>query len=847
MISKPIAQGIASYAHLAEAWLTWRPEGGLPSKRPLSELFSDPSIFPLKRFSDYLCHENRSLYGDDTNFQVEFFRSKVADGVEAGYSALSLLWYATIRGRGLMISFENGAPEIKCPPALFECWMQLVCELDPDAMACLELSVSAHDSGSANYPSTYFDEWPPIFTSGDTDLKRLLATGVSDMHLHMKSLSLAAISWQRIIRDNRILKNTKRFCPETIDGQRRLRPELQREHDFICSGLAAWRRLGPGGIDKNLISDFFYKISDPQAKDKNSQKTWHARSPREILSPYRLRLYSIWRNLTPFSDQERDFEQYLSAKALFRRHHLQHYFDTNPGLAIFDAIRKRLSHLGRFRHDEATRSGFSALRFVLNNGLLVEALKDDPGIRRADLRVAPPEGSPRNLAKNYARLGSGLSKLFDSESGKYDFGTSLHFKRFQGSFNKTDRSRGLPACVPILRKLMEYDLETAGFQLMRFRLSTQKAKNLKGALPTFRRLDLASPERSAGPWLIAPFIRLLRGDSQTFHELRSLPEDTPYAIRWRRLLKHGLSHSAFSFPPLHLTCHAGEDFDTVVQGLSHIDGAIETWHMEPGDSLGHCLALGPSLLEDHSYARMLDHKMIRQGIDLDGLLWLMNYVEVNGLWSPTQHYKLQSAIGQLATQIYGGSAASFPFDPTNITILKEKLRYSDRFLPISGDFQIRKLGFGEKLKEILSIGETPGQTLWLADHFDHTIAEKRQKLIAPSNIHLDLRHHLHDVQSRLLEKIQARGIVIETNPSSNIRMLRLSSAGDLPIIPLSSSPNAPRITICTDNPGVYDTTISNEFALVFGALQSSPVNLSRDAALRILLHMRETGMTKVNW
>ncbi len=837
MIPLAIVDEAAEHGELALTWLTWRPDGRLPSPLPPSDVFSSEA-FPVDMFCDHICRNARDLYRDDVENRIISFRADMKRWVKKeGVSALPLLWIAALRAQRLRLVFDAGIPEISCDPRDFENWCHLTAELDPDALACLELALL---DPSRKRGEDAFQHWPLILRTADPDLKALFARGLSDMHLHMKSLAFTSIIWQRCHREARLIERSLRY-QQPKHGRD---DESKRERRFIEEGLECFAVTR--GRHHLALNDFFKKV-DPASDDASKGiGDWTVRSPQEILAPYRNMLHQTWTALmsapepgTPNARLEADFFHYLSAKTIFRRRHLQHISDANPGLRAFDVIRKRTSHLGRFRSDEVGYYGFNKRHFLLNNALLVASLKDDDGIlKRADLRIAPPDGWPIQLAQNYARLGHGLARLFYSREDGLELWSSLHFKRnLKRPESGGKRTRHLPHSWPVLSKIIEYDRETAAFHLMRHRLADiHESESKKKALDVYRRLDLASLERGAGPWLIAPFIRLLRDDPSELQRLAKLPEDAPFALRWRRLHRQGKITSNASLRQLGLTCHAGEDFDTLVQGLSHIAGAIDAWRMGPGDGLGHGLALGASMLA----VDVQTSKTIAAGTDLDGLIWLLDYVEKHDLWSSTQTQKLVHAIRDLAVNIYRDVDGVSGLRIDDLATLKAKIRCADRLLWVDPSLALQRLKHQHRMEELARLAEEPGEQLHLIDLFSYPIARKRQRLVPPHAIHREMAETnvLRPVQQQLIKDIKLKGIYLETNPSSNCRMIRSTSYNQLPLIADMISNDPMRFLICTDNPGTYDTSVAQEYSLLFGAMLSKPHALSRDRALSILEEIR---------
>ena len=89
-------------------------------------------------------------------------------------------------------------------------------------------------------------------------------------------------------------------------------------------------------------------------------------------------------------------------------------------------------------------------------------------------------------------------------------------------------------------------------------------------LAVVRALDVAGEEPEGPLWLVVPFIKQLRALS-----IRLAGSAQPSPLK-----------------PLQLTLHAGEDFRHLFSGLRAVHEPYLWGLMQPGDRLGHALALG---------------------------------------------------------------------------------------------------------------------------------------------------------------------------------------------------------------------------------------------------------------
>ena len=114
---------------------------------------------------------------------------------------------------------------------------------------------------------------------------------------------------------------------------------------------------------------------------------------------------------------------------------------------------------------------------------------------------------------------------------------------------------------------------------------------------------------------------------------------------------------------------------------------------------------------------------------------------------------------------------------------------------------------------------------------------------------------IKQIQQRMMEKIMAKGIAIECNPSSNQLIAIYGSYDKHPIfrvnsygLPLSREDEHQqlRVSVNTDDQGIFDTSLENEYALLYSALQEIKDTdgtqvIDNDTIRDYLDHLREMG------
>ena len=109
-----------------------------------------------------------------------------------------------------------------------------------------------------------------------------------------------------------------------------------------------------------------------------------------------------------------------------------------------------------------------------------------------------------------------------------------------------------------------------------------------------------------------------------------------------------------------------------------------------------------------------------------------------------------------------------------------------------------------------------------------------------------LRCIYKEAQAYLLQKIANKGIIVEVNPISNSLIGDMDDIFDHPIIKINdtykdnSNYNHVMTTINTDNPGVFSTTLSNQFGFIEQLLIDR--GYSKEQALQWIDRIRENGL-----
>lgn len=351
-------------------------------------------------------------------------------------------------------------------------------------------------------------------------------------------------------------------------------------------------------------------------------------------------------------------------------------------------------------------------------------------------------------------------------------------------------------------------------------------------------LDIASKETDAPNEVFAPAIRFLR--SSVARPWDEIPG-------WRRPRRR----DGVPPGPLRLTCHAGEDFDHLIGGMRSIDEAVTFLEMEPGDRIGHGLALGYWPRDwAEACGGTIHHKA---GAWLDDLVWFRRRllkIHDHGVVLAD----VETRIAELAFHVYG---RNYP-EAVTVNVLEQAWRWRSEdpsvarlldgtsgtgkgmalFLPGSG------LSFARYSLEKRGHDPTrPDVKLWRAYHDDPDV-RKRSEETRDVSIPERWLPAMERVQEQMLSKLCTRRIAIEINPSSNLSVGFLRQMREHPVFrwfgPEMNATQAPFVVVGSDDPGIFATELVHEYAFLASAAAlrgASPRSIQS-----WLEHLRQTSI-----
>lgn len=353
-------------------------------------------------------------------------------------------------------------------------------------------------------------------------------------------------------------------------------------------------------------------------------------------------------------------------------------------------------------------------------------------------------------------------------------------------------------------------------------------------------VDAASNENASEPWILSP----------VFHSIRTKKNVKPVLCTSHTgpMQYHKIANIGFTY-------HVGEDFRHPLSGLRHVDEVIDRFFYKSGDRLGHAIVLG---MDVERWIRENEVVELKAREELENYLWLWGKMMYSGWNAPVQINVLEGRILEMAEEIYDITqcrslnnmnvtmlykAYELKFAVEHEEILKECLRTD---LNRNANTDGISGTFCKYSRDACAIS---GYSFWNEKKLLCTqycpVFERRcehVRLVSVSEADLPL---LQYIQDRLIDKIERKGIFIETNPTSNLTIGEIQQMSSHPIFQLnalSDSENAHHamVTINADDPGVFHTDVENEIAYIYHALEHD--GYQKEQILSWIDKVREYGL-----
>ena len=464
------------------------------------------------------------------------------------------------------------------------------------------------------------------------------------------------------------------------------------------------------------------------------------------------------------------------------------------------------------------RSGTVALDRRLENlkAKMAVASSLQQNVIKLELRITPFVNAEEN-AREILDLDEAITTS-DKVREKYYY--VVHFIKKKDDYMPWKRY-----CVPRHTKL-RYEIKRKTMALLRMREKyPTEARRILG-------IDAASQEIGCRPEVFAPCFRTLHSDTKYAYTVEG----------FERL------------PQLRVTYHVGEDFLDVTDGLRAIDEAIHFLNLDCGDRIGHALALGINV-QDWYKSKNYRISLPKQDY-LDNIVWLYHAIRrfhIEGMdnlksWLEKEFYRyFEEVYSRFISGEYIQGIQQYIKENANQGGLNFDIyAYYDAW-KLRGDapelyrrgFYRERAAYMAPLEENAVNRQFPKefdirkkQAVAMLYHHYHYNAGVRREGRTAVNKKLDLEYvrAVIAVQKAMQYEIAQRGIGIETNPSSNVMIGTFERYEQHPIttfynVGLTDDPEkvneCPQIwvSINTDDQGVFNIKLENEYALLARALE----------------------------
>lgn len=324
-----------------------------------------------------------------------------------------------------------------------------------------------------------------------------------------------------------------------------------------------------------------------------------------------------------------------------------------------------------------------------------------------------------------------------------------------------------------------------------------------------------------------PMAAWVRGLDACGQEIGCRPEEFAPAFRCARAMAiptDWAPHSGCEPPALRFTYHVGEDFLDMVDGLRAIDEAILFLDLRRGDRLGHALALG---LDPVAWYGKRDMNMVLPAQDvLDNTAWLLHALQrlpnTPNRWLVEW---LHAQFDSYCARIYGKTVQPIRYYQAWRLRGDDPVLYrdSEAHSALIHPWQISS----DPRHEVLREQGSDTWELYRRYHFDPGVRSRGAELVSycPPDAYVQA---VESVQRDMQRWVARKGLGIETNPSSNLMIGGLERYEQHPIVAfndiyLNTPPEGASlfVSINTDDQGIFDTDLENEFALMACALENA--------------------------
>lgn len=825
----------------------------------------------MRNYSDrYSDTEFENMYNYlSENFLLKYYGMDRIDDMNGGLDIFSLLkcyssWILTFQGNEIVCEYNK----------MFH-WRNVTKMLSEDLIVA---SFLADKDARNGVEVRYSFDWKPFITHNNEELRKIIKRGLSENHYHLKgSAPIFQLTWISLMNDI----TSKEFADNlhAMEADRR-NANKKYEEDYTETKFltqveqAALIRL----FLVSVLLDTWITIGSYPQTDTDEESREHFMEKREKQTEINVRrLLSDVNMLTAAAGEiqaqimtlkyrnpekgypdyalngiENEFTEdrkgmayhgerwfiYEMLKGIYTKNkHLMQYQDLFYAyLVIKENIRAEIIQVNKYVGFEnfriyQDRKEFFLETSFLNNLLVKEAIQSsllDSNVLSLEARIAP-----KNTAKE---MRSQLQKLDaiicgDNQENRRRIFYTVHFIKT----GKEKYSGEFPVMCRHYKLRKRVCRQAHALAELRERYPREGER--------IRAIDAANTEIGCGPEVFGQAFRFLRNH-----------------------MSDGYGDNEALVPQLHITYHVGEDFLDMVSGLRAIDEAICFLNLDCGARLGHALVLGVDPSE--WYHSKNERIFISQQEYLDNIVWMyhmLRSLRVEGTDALRDYLKRQfhyyfsiiykealdkeflEYVQEKATEYYAESSwadmyrgNAYDFDIESY-YCAWCLRGDDPYNYRNGFYEngYNEMDPGNKYDAYSVNREFPikqegryfmeSGVLYHLYHFSNKVRREGQKCIE-IKVKPIWQQAIYHIQQGMQRKIAKYGIGIETNPSSNCEIGTFKRYDRHPIIRFYNRPlfegaegendcEQMNVSINTDDQGVFNTSLENEYAYMALALE----------------------------
>jgi len=762
-----------------------------------------------------------------------------------------------------MLTYQNG--EIKCKIDQLLRWREVSFQLGQDIFTCSYLAKRDLENGK----QTKYFAWIPIIRSDDQRLHNILDKGMAENHFHLAgSTKVFELNWVSLMNSIEGRVHDFKKIDRLLQEKHVYQEEESNQHGNLyhrCQ-LAALYRIYlfsvlkkdayiveqlESGLLCEILNGFPIeaKISEIQDKINLAKQKYGARlSCKEIATDIDKEDRNQNNGISTFYDFEKSKEQDTKKyNKKYTERYVLDYTIQNDTIDINNNDCRLLSGERRFLY-ECFKACVTSQFTERQKNYFYRYLSLRTDFRSELIQVNRHVGFANfsNYQDRKEFFIEGM-KSYEYELARLSLNASFHKQNIaslEARLCPANTSKKLYKKINIYNRLISRDdnllfvLHYPKSKLERYCMG--EPRNYKVRNRSYQQTKAIAALLEKGTNLN----RCLRGIDACSNEYGCRPEVFAQYFRY-------LSDISFSVDPplskggsqrcpyanLHLTYHAGEDFQDIVDGLRAIEESILFCGLGRGSRIGHALALG---IAPENYYQFKGYAVIMPKQDLlDDIMWIL--IKIGECFKDVDHQiesELKSEFEKLFSEIYGnsiGNAYEFTlYDYYNSWKLrgdypKNYRLDEEEFREKLSRIEIRKISRYEfnrhpAIDNNIRINRKV-RTLYRLYHYSEEVRKEGAKMVR-FKVNCNYIQLVRKLQDHMIRKLVSLGIGIETNPSSNYLIGTIKKYEEHPILRFNSRKLAnsqPGMSLCvsinTDDQGVFDTLLENEYALMTQALK----------------------------